>query len=75
MLEVIKDDNFIYYFTMERKGKHHGDQTEFILKQIDLDDMQVREVLKHTIKDYYCEKNSCEFLATTIEIIKNHSIN
>lgn len=37
--------------------------------------MTIREVLKHTIKDYYCEKNSCEFLATTIEIIKNHSIN
>jgi len=75
MLEVMKDDNYIYYFTMERKGKHHGDQTIFTLKQIDLEDMTIREVLQHSYKDYYCEQNSCEFLATTIEIIKNHSIN
>lgn len=74
---------------MERKGKHHGNRTVFQLKRLDLEQNNnqngktkgpvkakpFEERFTFEVKDQYDEKTGCEWIATSIEILKNHSKN
>lgn len=79
VLEVVKQDDSVYYFTMRREGDHHGQRTVFQLSQLNLESESLQakrlEDYRFVIENQYEEETKCEWFAISIEIIKNHSQN